>query len=41
MTQFDELAVVGSCDAAGDQDCEATIVAKNSFRTSNNTCTKN
>ena len=28
MTQFDELAVVGSCDAAGNQDCEATIVAK-------------
>ena len=28
MTQFDELAVVGSCDAEGGQDCEATIVAK-------------
>ena len=28
MTQFDELAVIGSCDAEGGQDCEATIVAK-------------
>ena len=31
LTQFNELAVVGSCDAAGDDDCEETIQAKNPF----------
>ena len=28
MQSFDELAVVGSCAAAGDSDCEPTIVAR-------------
>ena len=27
MNRFNELALVGSCDAAGDEDCEQTIVA--------------
>ena len=28
MKTFDELAVVGSCESAGDKDCESTIIAK-------------
>ena len=28
MEAFDELAIVGSCEKAGDEDCESTIVAR-------------